>query len=432
MCRDERTAPAQLPLQPDIPDIFAFPDGRSVRNRSDWSACRDEIRGLYEYYMYGPLPSEAETISYRLTGWREIDEDVKFFDGSTMHARARACDLEVQVECRGKSACVNGIVTLPQEAPRHGGYPVYVEMLFVFGGGEMKPSYNAYYAASRGYAAISFEPTSVAADNGTRSGAFYTVHPYGEDWKQQTGALAAWGWGASKFLDALESGAAEELQIDWRNNILSGVSRFGKAVLVAGAYDERIRVVVPACSGAGGAALYRCGTKGNIYDLAELGYVNEAGGTTHVTTKNEPLESLQSADERHWFNDRFLEFDCVERFPFDQHQLAALVADKARYLFLIAAATNEDWTNPAAMHRTYAEAEKLYDFLGISDHLAIHIHLQGHALLPADMVKLLDYCDVMLCGEEPEHVQTDLAALRRKEYFPLIGEAEDAGAHEKG
>lgn len=418
---DHFKSPAKLPLQKEIPDVFTFLDGRRVKDAADWEARKKEIKSLYEYYMYGPLPEEKDTVSYRLTNWREVDEEVKFFDGTAMQAKARACDIEVLVECKGRTDRVSGIVTLPKEAPKHGAYPVYLEMVFVFGGGEMKPSYNAYYAASRGYAAISWEPTRVAADNGSRSGAFYTVHPYGSGWKQQTGALAAWGWGASKLLDALAGGAAKELSIDWENNILSGVSRFGKSVLVAGAYDSRIRVVVPACSGAGGAAMYRCDTEGNIYDLAELGFADEEGKTLHLTTKNEPLESLQSTDERHWFNDRFLEFDSVERFPFDQHHLAALIADPKRYLFLIAAATNEDWTNPAAMCETYLRTRAVYDFLEIPDQLAIDIHLQGHAVLPADMAKLLDYCDVMLYGEDRKNVQTDLGTLKRDGYFKLAG-----------
>lgn len=412
--------PEKLPLQAEIPDVFTFLDGKKVENAADWEERAKEIKALYEYYMYGPLPDcSEETISYRLTDWREVDEEVRSFDGSLIREPVRVCDMEIRVECQGKSACFTGIVTLPKEKPANGGYPVYQEMMFVFGGGELHPSVNAYYAAKRGYATISWEPARVAADNGTRSGAFYTVHPYGSDWEHQTGVLAAWGWGASRILDALAQGAAEELQIDWKNNILSGVSRYGKAALVAGAYDPRLKVVVPACSGAGGAAMYRCRTEGIVYDLSELGYVNEEGTATHVTTQNEPLEALQSMDERHWFNDVFLRFDCVERFPFDQHHLAALVACRERYLYFIASASGEDWTNPAAMHRTYAETAKVYDFLGISDHICMAIHLQGHAILLSDMEKLLDYCDVMLLGEK-EKPESGLDSLKRREYFKRV------------
>jgi endo-1,4-beta-xylanase len=163
--------------------------------------------------------------------------------------------------------------------------------------------------------------------------------------------------------------------------------------------------------------MYRCKTEGNVYDLAPLGFVNEEGGTTHVTTQNEHLGSLQSKGEGHWFNDTFLEFDCVEQFPFDQHHLAALVADKDRYLFLISGMLGEDWVNPAASGVTYAATRQVYEFLGLADHVCLCEHLQGHAVLLSDMVKLLDYCDVMLYGEDEQDVKTDFATIRTSVFW---------------
>jgi hypothetical protein len=212
-------------------------------------------------------------------------------------------------------------------------------------------------------------------------------------------------------LDALEQGLADELKIHKENNMLSGVSRFGKATLLAGAYDKRLKVVVPACSGAGGAAMYRYKSEGKTYDFATLGHVNEEGTSTHFTTQNEALGNLQSTNLRHWFNDNFLEFDCVEQFPFEQHHLAALVADRNRYLFLISGMLGEDWVNPAASAVTYAATRQVYEFLDISDHACLCEHLQGHAVLLSDMVKLLDYCDVMLYGEPKEEKETDFATI---------------------
>lgn len=199
--------------------------------------------------------------------------------------------------------------------------------------------------------------------------------------------------------------------------MLSGVSRFGKATLLAGAYDKRIKVVVPACSGAGGAALYRYKSEGKIYDFATLGHKNEEGTSTHLTTQNEALGNLQSTNLRHWFNDNFLEFDSVEQFPFDQHHLAALSADKDRYLFLISGMLGEDWVNPAASGVTYAAARKVYEFLGLAENICLCEHLQGHAVLLSDMVKLLDFCEVMLYGAKKESVETNLAELYRSVFW---------------
>lgn len=410
--------PKHLPKISQIPDALIFADGREVETLKDWEERKQEIKSLYEYYMYGPLPGAAEeVVTWKVGEAWEADEEVTNFDGTKIWAKARCVDLTIEVAGGEKKTKWQAIATLPLEKAPGSGYPVHVEMCFVFGeNAKLKPTVNAYYAASRGYATIDWEPVKVAADHSGRQGAFYEVHPYGTDWTEQTGVLAAWGWGASKILDALEQGLDHALQIDAKNSILSGVSRYGKATLVAGAYDSRFKVVVPACSGAGGVALYRCNTEGNVYDLKELGYVDENDSSFHTTTQNEPLGSLQSTDERHWFNDVFLEFDSVEQFPVDQHQLAGLIADENRYLFIIASAFGEDWTNPAAMYETYKETCKINEFLNLRDHICMDIHLKGHAVLVEDMEKILDFCDVKLYGKSWSEVKTKEKDLNPTDY----------------
>ena len=70
-----------------------------------------------------------------------------------------------------------------------------------------------------------------------------------DDW----GALRAWGWGASRALDYLESDPA----VDARKVGIEGVSRYGKAALVAAAFDSRFQMVLVGSSGEGGAKLHR-------------------------------------------------------------------------------------------------------------------------------------------------------------------------------
>ena len=52
-----------------------------------------------------------------------------------------------------------------------------------------------------------------------------------------------------------------------------------------------------------------------------------------------------------------------------------------------------------------------------SRNICVNIHKQGHAVLLSDMEKILDYCDVMLYGKNPDDVETDLQSLKQKEYF---------------
>ncbi len=412
------TEPKELKRQEEIPEVLQFLDGSPIDTVEKWTQRSEEIKALYEYYMYGPLPDMSEEkVSFKLGEWQERKETVTMPDESKIEADVKVASLRIEVENHGKKSGFDTIVCLPTCEPKQNVYPVYLEMSFVWPGRTMDLSPNDYYAASRGYASICYNPCDVAADNSSRTGAFYEIYPYGTDWKEQTGALAAWGWGASKILDALELGLAGELNIHKENNMLSGVSRFGKATLLAGAYDKRLKVVVPACSGAGGAAMYRYKSEGKTYDFATLGHVNEEGTSTHFTTQNEALGNLQSTDLGHWFNDNFLEFDCVEQFPFDQHHLAALVADPNRYLFLISGMLGEDWVNPAASAVTYAATKQVYEFLGLSDHVCLCEHLQGHAVLLSDMVKLLDYCDVMLYEKKAQDVETDFDTIHTSVFW---------------
>lgn len=400
-------SPKECGVEPGIPNVFRFMDGNEVKTVKEWQKRADELKKMYEYYMYGPLPETIEEkVSYSLGEWTEENQD---------DVAVRTASLYIEVEYNGRDVGFEAVICLPKREKEVLGekalFPVHLEMSFVWEGQELKTSQNDYYAAKRGYASICYNPTSIAEDRCGRSGTFYTLHPYGNTWTEQTGVLAAWGWGASKILDALQQGLAAELGIDPAKNILSGVSRYGKATLVAGAYDTRFKVVVPACSGAGGAAMYRYRSEGNIYNLEEIGYMDEVGNSLYTVTQNEALSNLQSEAERHWFNDTFLEFDGENRLPMDQHALVSLMAHPERYLFMISAVTQEDWVNAASMALTYLEARKVYDFLGITDHICLCEHLQGHAILRSDMEKLLDYCDEVFYSREEVHKQAiDLQA----------------------
>src|SRR5205807_9302 len=100
-------------------------------------------------------------------------------------------------------------------------------------------------------AVAEFSFNQVAADSKTnpRGGGIYQL--YGD--KIDCGALMAWAWGVSRVIDALETVA----EVDTTKVVITGHSRYGKAVLVAGAFDERIAVTVPSHSGSAGVAPFR-------------------------------------------------------------------------------------------------------------------------------------------------------------------------------
>lgn len=367
-------APEVLKKISEYPDAFTFFNGTPVNLPEDWEARKEELLGLYQYYMYGVIrDGSGETLTCTQT-----------HNGAT-----------ITVTNNGNTGSFSFTVSTPdpETVPMpEKGWPVIIAMGWFS---------QVEYANNRGYAVITYNYNDVAADNTTRTGAFYDVYPYGEDWSEQTGALAAWGWGASKIIDALEQELGAVYNINPANTILTGVSRCGKATAVAGVYDERIRISVPTCSGAGGMAMFRYISEGETYDLSAIG-----ADTAYTFGQNEPLSSLQSGAERHWFNENFREFSNVESLPFDQHLLASLYAEENRYLFIISSYIYEDWTNPPAMWETYKEAKKIFTELGYEDNIVFQIHKEGHAVIDEDVVVLLDYADKQLYGKK---VETDFS-----------------------
>ena len=204
----------------------------------------------------------------------------------------------------------------------------------------------------RGYAFAQFNRVEIAAD---RPGA-------------PAGALAAWAWGYHRAVDALQ----QLPLLDATRIAVVGHSRGGKAALLAGATDDRIALTSANNSGAGGAGCWRWGGSGA-----------------------ETLADITSAFP-HWFGPDLARYAGREHdLPFDQHFLKALVAPRA---LLTTEALDDVWANPLGSWVTHQAAREVYDWLGVSDRLAIRYRAGGHAHAPADWGALLDFADHVFRG----------------------------------
>ena len=155
--------------------------------------------------------------------------------------------------------------------------------------------------------------------------------------------------------------------------IALGHSRLGKAALIAGAMDERFALTAPAGSGCGGTGAYRFNGKSR-------------GGK----------EGLENATKRfpQWFSPHLAEFSGqVEKLPFDQHWLIALVAPRC---FIAADGLSDPYCNGNALAQSYLAAKPVYEFLGVPQHLGIHFRPGQHLLAPADWQAILDFSDQQL------------------------------------
>ncbi|CAM3312340.1 hypothetical protein PALU110988_15280 [Paenibacillus lupini] len=347
-----------------LPDPFTFQDGRRVLTKADWEERSKELQELFHYYMYGVMPdTSGEQVFY-----------VKTEQG-----------LQVHVKQGDAQAVFTARLSLPPEdCALEGPYPV----IFSIGSLEgWHPEGTALtnhieQANKRGYAVVTLLPAEIASDNSARTGAFFTLYPYSAE-KADPGIFVALGWAAGKVMDALQQHLYPNL--DAERTIITGFSRWGKASLVIGMMDKRFTLVNPHASGAGGMASFRHSFEGKNYPWGTAG-------------RSEPLEALHSEGEAHWFNTAFLQFKDPAELPFDQHQLAALIAPRA---LLLTGGYEDDWVNPEGMYVSYAEAERVFDFLGAAEQIGIAYRAGGHNRTQEDLDHLLEFCDWRLRGVQP-------------------------------
>ena len=391
--------PEQMPETEGLPELMWFADGREVKMPEDWERRRKELLALYSEYMYGYMPDRAkESVAWELEAVPELEGTL----------------LKITVQAGGRKASFSVLAGIPSGEKPAGGFPFYMEYWpWHYQNWFTKEWVNGFsdncrYAMLRGYAGIQYDCGQVAQDNNTYTGAFYTLYPWNRtEPAEQRGTLLAWAWGVSKVIDALEAGAGEALGINPEMALVSGVSRYGKSAAVAGAYDSRIRVTIPSCSGAGGIAVYRTDNHGKAYDLSGLGgpaeWINDS--------INEPFSNLQGG-EGYWFCGNFGRFRSVCQLPVDQHMLCALAAGLDRHLIVVTGITSEGWNNTEGQCLAWRASQPVWDLLGVSDQNNMIIHLDGHAVLRSDMEMILDYCDVCLRGVSPDDIRSDLGRMK--------------------
>ena len=204
-----------------------------------------------------------------------------------------------------------------------------------------------------GVATITFNNDEIAAQQNTGSrgqGKFYELYGSNHD----AGAMAAWAWGVSRIIDALEQ--TPDANIDASRVGVTGCSRNGKGALVAGALDERVALTIPQESGAGGSACWR------LSDDMKARGINVQTASQIVT-------------ENVWFSSAFERYvGDVSVLPFDHHMLAGLVAPRG---LLVIELTDIDWLGPWSSYGCMLTARKIYEAVGAADSMGFS-QVGGH------------------------------------------------------
>ncbi len=351
-----------LPKVEKLPNPFAFRDGSTVKTPEDWVRRRAEIKGLFEDYEFGHLPPKPATMTVN-RGELTVDEAMGI----------DRQELVITMGQGGKSLVLHVTLSVPKAAAAKGPVPMIVQA--GFGRPPMGvPAVAKTKAAprpdrlrvftDRGYAVAEFNFQEAAVDNKERGRVGGVYGLFGDE--IDCGALMAWAWGMHRVIDALET----DPRIDPKKVIVTGHSRYGKAALIAGAFDDRIALTVPSHSGCSGSAPYR-----------------------FLYGKSESLQSIVAYAPQ-WFRPDFKQFvGKVDRLPVDHHMLKALVAPRA---LLATEGTNDAWTNPQGSQLTNLAAKRVYDFLGAVDRISIRFRPVGHIPSNDD---LLDFADHLFSGK---------------------------------
>jgi hypothetical protein len=192
--------------------------------------------------------------------------------------------------------------------------------------------------ADWGYALLN--PTSYQADNGAglHSGIIGLVNHGRPRRPEEWGALRAWAWGASRALDYLQTDPA----VNAKEVGIEGLSRYGKAALVAMAYDQRFAIGLIGSSGKGGATLYR----------------------RHF---GEEMGNLAGSGEYHWFAGEFMKFDAkltANDLPVDSHELIAMCAPRPIFISYGSPKIEGGWVDSHGSFMAAVAAGPVYRLLG--------------------------------------------------------------------
>ncbi len=342
---DSKVAPPQ-----NLPDPLTLKNGKRVTSaKTWWDQRRPEIVEDFDREIYGRVPKITPKVNWEvISTTNEKNGDVpvitKKLVGHVDNSSYPLITVDIQL-------------TLSTPANASGPVPVIMEFglsaealaafrkhfteaqLAAFAGSG-PPWQQQVLAKGWGYATL--VPTSVQADNGAglTEGIIGLVNKGQPRKLDDWGALRAWAWGASRALDYFET----DKSVDAKQVGLEGHSRYGKATLVAMAYDQRLAIAYVSSSGEGGAKLWR-------------------------RNFGEQLGNIAGSGEYHWMAGNFVKYAgplTENDLPVDSHELIALCAP--RPVFISSGALQGDgWVDAKGMFLAAAGAGPVYKLLGKKD-----------------------------------------------------------------
>jgi hypothetical protein len=334
--------PFSNPRYPDI-ELLVTNDGTPVRTPEDWWTRRrpELFRGVQEN-LYGRIPDRDR---WPAITWSAGAVTTGTADGVAYRERLVTGTIDTSGYPAVRNVpVIQGLLRTPLDSA---GQPVPV--IIVFGGNNVEWRFTSPY----GYGVCAFNWAALQPDSGGASMSSFIIGlinrgnwRHSHDW----GALAAWSWGISRLIDYFETAP----DVDATRIGVQGHSRFGKATLVAAAYDDRIGAAFPSAAGEQGTS-----------------WARRAWGET--------LELVAGADtEYHWVAGNIMRYQGelhpgrywprkVEHLPVDVHCVMALIAPR---VVLTSGGTDippgfgDAWTDPRGMFLAGAISSQVWNHLG--------------------------------------------------------------------
>ena len=319
-----------------LPDPLLFKNGTTVKTTDQWEKRRLEIFEDFDREIYGRVPEKTPAVY-----WEVVSEE-DTVEGDYPVTRKGLVGHVDNSEYPAISVDIQMTLTTPKKitAP----VPVIIEFgwNFPMRWGTQQPDGPTWQqqVLEKGWGYAILVPTSIQADNGAglRQGIIGLVNEGQPRKPDDWGALRAWAWGASRALDYFET----DPDIDETRVAIEGLSRYGKAAIVALAYEPRISIGFIGSSGAGGAKILR-----RVF--------------------GEQVENLASSEEYHWFAPNFIKYAgplTALDLPVDAHELIALCAPSPVFISVGSPDVEGQWIDAKGMFLAGVHAGPVYELLG--------------------------------------------------------------------
>ena len=348
-----------------LPDPLRLDNGKEVKTAKQWwSERRPQIAELFDREIYGRVPPHTPKVNWEvLSTTKEMNGDIPVItkklvghvDNSAYPAITVSIQLTVSTpaDAREPVPVIMELALSPEVlAQLKKRFPQFFQQ-------ETGPTWQQQVLA-KGWGYAEYIPTSVQADNaeGLTEGIIGLCNKGQPRKLDDWGALRAWAWGASRALDYFET----DKSVDARRVGIEGHSRYGKAALVAIAYDQRFAVGFISSSGEAGAKLFRRNFGEQIGNIA--------GG------------------EYYWMAGNFIKYDgplTENDLPVDQHELIALCAPRPVFVSAGTVEKGDGWVDAKGMFLAEVAAGAVYRLLGKKDLGASEFPPVGSALIDGDL-----------------------------------------------